>query len=206
MFGGLTTSNLVTFVFAFVSGAHILVEIIIGQKTIRKIVTKSLMATSGCAIVVFTKIFMDESKKHLYRLDPVKLQQKIYDLYPTNSVVRKRMISDIKKEQLSYYSRLLEDFPVQAAQTSLEQNQKTMVKFAISGLFFFTLGTTGILSGILFKLSLLESVLLALLGGLSLGFSFAQFKLLLTIKEASDNFTKAISGIKQKISDLSKDL
>lgn len=167
---------------------------------------KLLTGIFGYVTVVSIKIFMDESKKHLYRLDPVKLQQKIYDLYPTNSAIRKRMIADIKKEQLSYYTKLLQDFPVKLAEKSLAGNTSAMIKFGVAGVICGLLGLGGILSGFFFPLTILERILLSMLGGLSLGVATAQFKILFDLKATSDNFKKSVSGIQQKIDDLRKGL
>lgn len=83
---------------------------------------------------------MKEDKKHLYRIDPLKVQQKIYDMYPANSEVRKMMLKEQQLKEYGQLARTIASMPISVAEASLDHSTKHGLLHISKFAFFSALG------------------------------------------------------------------
>ncbi len=145
---------------------------------------------------------MDDQEKKLIRIDPLKIQQKLYELYPANSSVRRTVIAEAKAKELTHLSSLMQNEPVQIAKSSIQQNKKLIVLSSLLG-FGFLLGSAFLFTySFVFAKTLVETFLSAYVAGSFLFHAVSYFRDLFYLKEATDAFVSSIEKIQKRISDL----
>ena len=147
---------------------------------------------------------MDENKRLLYRIDVAKVQQKIYDMYPSNSVVRRQMLNDAKAKEIERINNTMQNFPFNLTEVLLEQSlhrSKTYIFTAIGWLVGFS---ASIFCIQIYVTTILEFFLLGGLGGFCL-FKMIE-KLILAFKEvfAAQKLSDAMANMIRKFEDLKK--
>lgn len=147
---------------------------------------------------------MREEKRNLYRIDPAKVQQKIYELYPANSVVRKKMLENAKKQELDRLNKTIEDFPFDLTEMFLRNSVKRSQFLILSALMWLIC-----FGGFMFIIDTYATTMLefALLGGFGLVCCFRMCKrLILLVKElvSARGLSQAMFKMIEKFSDLKK--
>ena len=148
---------------------------------------------------------MDETKKHLYRIDSLKVQQKIFDMYPADSDARKLIIKEQKIQEYQKLSRTLSSFPVAITKETL-RNSKKIIGFAalraLGGLVF-----TYFISTLLGpSLSVGQAITVIVLGGAGLVFALATIAQIFITLYSMKLFHDSLKGIEDRLSKLKKDI
>jgi hypothetical protein len=140
-------------------------------------------------------------KNDNYRLDPFKLKRKILDLYPYNSVVRKKIQAEAKLQELADLTNTLNSIPVDVQEDLLKVTKFEIRVHTLLGLFaLFVLGYSGY---ILFATSrFVDTFLFSFSTILCIGIvSYCTIKIY-SVHKTISNFNKARDEIKQQIQKL----
>lgn len=147
---------------------------------------------------------MDDEKKKLIRIDPHKVQQKLYEMYPANSQVRKRVLSEAKEKEIAFLNQTIDTVPVHIAQEGVKRNWQLLISAGIAGVIL-AIGAIGFtIYGLLFSKTLIEE-LFAL--HLALGYSFVSITYIkesITLYKVSTAFTDSLNTLKKRLEDLKK--
>lgn len=147
---------------------------------------------------------MKDEKRHLYRVDPAKVQQKIYEMYPANSIVRKQMLDDAKKMELDRISKTMGSFPFELTNVLLDNAIKRGIKTLLFAVAWFVGLSLSVVLLMTYATTILE---LGLLGGLIV-FCFLNMinKLSISVQEifAAQKLSKSVTKMIDKVSALKK--
>jgi hypothetical protein len=148
---------------------------------------------------------MDMEKRHLYRIDPMKVQQKIFDLYPKGSEARELIIKEQKMQEYKRLTRTLSSFPIAVAQETLKKSHKVITLAVLR-----VLAGMGWAVGMIHLLPLATTVTqtLIILSGSMLGLLYALVKVVeigVTIYSMR-TFKSTVENIEARLSKLKKDI
>ncbi len=148
---------------------------------------------------------MDETKRHLYRIDSLKVQQKIFDLYPAGSEARRLIIKDQKMQEYQKLSRTLSSFPVVVAQETL-RNSKRIIGFGLLRVFG-GVGFTYLVSTLLGPSStVVQMGIIVGLSGLGFLYSFVNLIQIFMALYSMKMFNDSVKGLEERLSKLKKDI
>lgn len=147
---------------------------------------------------------MDEELKRLIRIDPHKVQQKVYDLYPMNSTVRRTVISEAKAKEIEHLSHALSDMPVQVAQDAVKKNTQLLFLSLGCGISLLLLGSAFATYAFFLNKTFVEQLFGLMLAGVSYFSSISYIKNAFDLHEVSSAFLASVDSIKNKINELKK--
>jgi len=147
---------------------------------------------------------MKDERRHRYRIDPAKVQQKIYEIYPANSIIRKQMFSDAKQKELERLNTTISSFPFELSEVLLVSALSRCRNNAIFSILWLV-GFGGLIfCAQAYATTILEQILLGGLGGFCF---FRMCRTLITsFRElmAAHKLSKTITAMIDRISDLKK--
>lgn len=144
---------------------------------------------------------MKDENKHLYRIDPLKVKQKLYSLYPQGSEEHKMMAKQEKIKEYTQLAKSVSSMPVELVKEVADQNKVTALKLtAIAGAFLL-IGTvfTGLL---LIAHTQLELILIGILMVLSYTQAFTKFLMAMKLAYSIKNFEDAFKKTKARMEKL----
>lgn len=147
---------------------------------------------------------MDDEKKKLIRIDPHKVQQKLFEMYPANSQVRKRVLSEAKEKEIAFLNQTIETVPVHIAEEGVKRNWQLLTSAAIAG-GFAALGSIAlVIYGVFFNKTFVEQLLALHLAGVYLFASITWIKESISLYQVSTAFTDSLNTLKKRLEDLKK--
>lgn len=148
---------------------------------------------------------MKEEKKHLYRIDPLKVKQKLYELYPKGSEAHKMMAREEKIKEYTQLARTLSSMPIEMVKQVAHDNKTVVLKLMIKGL---VSGLLGLGFGTLFVFTTTSLEM-----GLTLGLGIALFTVsmksffdAMKIAYSIKNFEDAMKKTNERMEKLKKDI
>lgn len=147
---------------------------------------------------------MDEELRKHIRIDPLKVQQKIYELYPANSAVRRNAIADAKAKELTHLSSMVHNEPVQMAQASITKNKQLILTSILMCTLLTFLSSAAIMYSFMFAKTTVEAVLSGLIGGHLAFHVFSYIKNILYLKQVTSAFLASLEKIQSRINELRK--
>lgn len=148
---------------------------------------------------------MKEEKRDLYRVDPLKVREKLYEMYPPGSEARKQMEKEEKLKELGRLSSMAYGNDFDVLKEAAEHLKSANIRLFIRALFF------GGLGGFLISLTSLATtpIELGLVIGLVVCFSLSALKdsyyivyNIITIKR----FNLEMNKIQKRIRELKGDI
>lgn len=148
---------------------------------------------------------MKEEKKHLYRIDPLKVKQKLYELYPKNSAAHKMMAKEEKIKEYTHLAKTLSSMPLEVVQQVADQNKLLAFNNTVKALLLI-LGVMSCTALLLMATTKLELFLLGFLGTLSLALALKNFWGAMRIANSLKSFEVAMKKTKDRMDKLQKDI
>jgi hypothetical protein len=148
---------------------------------------------------------MKDEKKHLYRIDPLRVKQKLYELYPKGSEAHKMMAREEKIKEYSHLARTLSSMPLEVVKQVAEQN-KTLVLGMTLKMFGFGVMALGFGLASIYATTQLEFILLGVLLLFSLYGAFTRFLGALKIAYSIKSFEEAMKKTQERMAKLQKDI
>lgn len=148
---------------------------------------------------------MKEEKKHLYRIDPLKVRQKLFDMYPKGSEAHKMMAKEEKIKEYTSLAKAITSMPIEVVTQLAEKNKAlvfTLILKALGlGAVTVILGATVYITTTPLEVVLLGTgIALSFLG--SLHYLFNAMKIAYSIKSFEDELLK----IRTRMDKLQKDI
>lgn len=148
---------------------------------------------------------MKEEKLHLYRIDPLKVKQKLYSLYPQGSPAHAMMAKEEKIKEYTQLVKTVSSMPVEVVKEMADENKMNVLKLTLKSLGLFTLGF-GCTSILLFSHTQLELILAGILMLVCFSGAFRQFLLAARLAYSIKNFEDAFKKTKDRLEKLQKDI